>query len=95
MLFDVSFSIWYLSGALLQLCSLLCGRGLFSRALLVMGGASVCAAAAAERDLALVVGQLGILFVVWRLRCTQKNMRPREDFRRLPTGGDEKSAGRR
>jgi len=55
-------------GALLQAASLLCGRGRTARAALLCGGALVCLYAAQERDITLVIGQAGIVYVLWRMR---------------------------
>ena len=55
-------------GAALQGVCLFCGRGWPARAALLCGGALVCLYAVQERDITLVVGQVGILYVLWRMR---------------------------
>ena len=55
-------------GVALQALSLLCGKGRYARAALLCGGASVCLYAALERDITLALGQIGIVYVLWRIR---------------------------
>ena len=61
-------------GTLLQLCALwLPKERWLSRLLLIAGVALVCLCAARDRDITLAVGQIGILYVLWRMKfCTAK-----------------------
>jgi hypothetical protein len=58
----------FAGGVALQAVALFCGRGLPARAALLCGGVLVCLYAAQERDITLAIGQIGILYVLWRMR---------------------------
>jgi len=58
----------FAGGVALQGICLFCGRGWPARAALLCGGALVCLYAVQERDITLAVGQIGILYVLWRMR---------------------------
>ena len=55
-------------GIALQALSLFCGKGCSARVALLCGGALVCLYAAQERDITLAVGQIGIVYVLWRMQ---------------------------
>ena len=58
----------FAGGVALQVLSLCCGKGWSARATLLCGGALVCLYAAQECDITLAIGQIGILYVLWRMR---------------------------
>jgi hypothetical protein len=58
----------FAGGVALQALSLFCRKGRPARAALACGGALVCLYAALERDITLGIGQIGILYVLWRMR---------------------------
>ena len=67
----------FAGGVALQAVSLLLGRGWLARAALLCGGALVCLYAAQERDITLAIGQIGILYVLWRMRfCAERPPQP-------------------
>jgi hypothetical protein len=58
----------FAGGVALQAIALFCGRGRSARAALLCGSMLVCLYAAQERDITLAIGQIGILYVLWRIR---------------------------
>ena len=62
---DVHLLLLFCVGALLQLGSLLSKRLAPARIMLVAGAVLVCLCAAAERDITLLVGQLGLACFLW------------------------------
>jgi len=61
-------------GVALQALSLFCGTGWPSRVMLLCGCALVCVYAAQERDITLAIGQVGIVYVLWRMRFSACNL---------------------
>jgi len=56
------------AGLALQVLCLFCGRGWPARAALLCGGVLVCIYAAWDRDITFAIGQVGFLYVLWRMR---------------------------